>query len=159
MLLRKASTPAILISLALVLGLATTALAQPASVPFGTSAYFSLNTNRIGFADSEVLAVVAAPNVLGLPEVVALGDPLPNPFNPRVSIPFSVGRRGVVELRVYDVRGRQVREMPSREFAVGSHSWQWDGRSDQGTLLPSGVYLVRIRLGETREAKKISLVK
>ena len=159
MLTRRASTTAILIALGLLLGLATTALAQPAAVPFGTSAPFSLNTNRIGFADSEVLTVVSAPNVPGLPDVVALGDPSPNPFNPRVTIPFAVGRRGVVELRVYDLRGRQVREMPSREFAAGSHSWQWDGRSDKGTPLPSGVYLVRIRLGEVSEAKKISLVK
>lgn len=119
-----------------------------------------MNTNRIGFADSSPLVLTSAPDVGDLPRVVSLGVPLPNPFNPSVTIPYSLGRRGVVELGIFDLRGRQVRQLASAQKAEGRLiSKQWDGRDDAGSMVPTGVYLVRVKLDNVVETKKISLVK
>lgn len=133
--------------------------AEPPAIPFGQSSAFDLNTNRIGFADSSPLVLTSAPAGVGLPRAVALGDPQPNPFNPVVLIPFSVGCRGVVELGVYDMRGRLVRQLTSGLLTEGRYSEQWDGRNGAGSAMPAGVYLVRIKLDAVQETRKISLVK
>ena len=142
-----------------VLVLGTTAGAQPPQTPFGQSSAFVLNTNRIGFADSAPLTITSAPDAGDLPRVVSLGVPMPNPFNPSVTIPYSVGRRGVVQLGIFDLRGRQVRQLASAQKAEGRYSEQWDGRDDAGSMAPTGVYLVRVKLDDVTETKKISLVK
>lgn len=141
------------------LAVCATANAQPSTTPYGASGDFSLNTNRIGFADSGLLTVTAVPDASDLLVAVSLGDPLPNPFNARATIPFFVGKQGVVELKIYDLRGRRVRTLANQAFAAGKYTRQWDGRSDRGLAMPSGVYLVRIKLAETLETRKISLVK
>ncbi|MDP6796961.1 MAG: FlgD immunoglobulin-like domain containing protein [Candidatus Krumholzibacteria bacterium] len=68
----------------------------------------------------------------------------PNPFNPQTTIRMSLTRSSRLRLRVHDARGRLVRELVSGEFAAGEHRVQWDGRSDQGQELASGVYFARL---------------
>lgn len=159
MRITKSNLALILAALSNILAVCATAHAQPTATPYGASGSFVLNTNRIGFADAAPLQLTAVPDGSGILAAVSLGEPLPNPFNPRVTIPFFVGKRGVVELNIYDLRGRHVRTLASKTFAVGTHTRQWDGRSDRGSAMPSGVYLVRIRLAETADTGKISLVK
>ena len=84
---------------------------------------------------------------------------MPNPFNPSVTIPYSVGRRGVVQLGIFDLRGRQVRVLASGMLPEGRYAQQWDGRDDAGSVMPASVYLVRVKLNDVVETKKISLVK
>jgi hypothetical protein len=156
------SRPTLLLFLAvlvLLTGLSSIAGAQPPTSPYGQSESFVLNTNRIGFADSGLLFLSAAPDPREMPMVVALGDPLPNPFNPRVTIPFFVGQRGKVELQIFDLRGRQVRTLVAADFEAGSYSRQWDGLTDGGKAAPGGVYLVRVKLAGATVSRKISLVK
>ena len=132
---------------------------QPPAVPYGVSGNFVLNTNRIGFSDSGLFHLSATPDASVLPASVSLGDPLPNPFNPQVTIPFFIGKRGEVELTIYDLKGRRVRTLASKAFTTGNYTRQWDGRSDRGSAMPAGVYLVCIKMAEIVEARKISLVK
>jgi hypothetical protein len=136
-----------------------TATAGPPATPFGQSSRFALDTNRIGFADSDLLLLTAAPGVDVTPPVVVLGDPLPNPFNPRVTIPYIVGRRGVVELGIFDARGRVVRTLAAELLPSGSHSRQWDGRDNRGSAVPAGVYLVRVKLDGVVQTRKVTLAK
>jgi hypothetical protein len=149
----------VLVVLGCLLAVCATAHAQPPATPYGESSNFGLNTNRIGFADSGLLSISAVPDGSDLPAAVSLGDPMPNPFNPRVTIPFFVGQRGSVELNIYDLQGRRVRTLASQAFAEGHYTRQWDGRNDRGSALPTGVYLVRIKNSDTVETRKISLVK
>ena len=63
-------------------------------------------------------------------------------------IRFSLGRRGQVTLRIYDVSGRSVRELWRGEAGAGEHPIAWDGRDDLGRGAPSGVYIVRLTAAE-----------
>ena len=79
-----------------------------------------------------------------LPTTVALHGNYPNPFNPTTTISFDLSTRTAVELKVYDVTGREVATLVSTSLNAGTHHVQFDGSN-----LASGVYLVRLNAGNT----------
>ena len=84
----------------------------------------------------------------------------PNPFNPSTRVRFTLASQLRVELSVYDSSGRLVRRLiDSQPLAAGPHEATWDGRSDRGNELPSGVYLIRFNAGSAYAARKVTLLK
>ncbi len=83
----------------------------------------------------------------------------PNPFNPEVSVAFTVGRAGPVQLVVYDAAGRRVATLADRPFTAGPHAVSWDGRDDAGRSAASGTYVVRLSTDTGRDALKLVLVR
>jgi hypothetical protein len=103
------------------------------------------------------IAPVAAPDQAAptLPAGVAISVRAhPNPFNPAVSLDFSLERGADTSLTIYDVAGRRVIELVRGPLAAGAHTATWDGRHDSGRAMPSGVYLARLvsggRVGSSR---------
>jgi len=74
-----------------------------------------------------------------LPLEFALHQNFPNPFNPGTTIGFSVSRTGWVNLKVYDLLGRNVATLVEGSLPAGSHQVQFDGRR-----LSSGLYVYRL---------------
>ena len=89
----------------------------------------------------------------------ALHQNHPNPFNPSTRIDFSLDRAVRATLAVYDVSGRRVQTLVSRELPAGSHSAEWDGRDLQGRPVASGIYLIRLTAGERSLTQKAVLLK
>ena len=84
----------------------------------------------------------------------------PNPFNPSTGISFVLEQPGSVDLAIFDVAGRLVRELyPGTVLESGAHEIAWDGRDSAGQELPSGVYLARLRAGAMRKQHKMLLLK
>jgi hypothetical protein len=81
------------------------------------------------------------------PAVLALGPPVPNPFNPETRISFDLPAAGAAGLEAYDVRGRRVRTLWSGPLPAGRHRITWDGLSDTGQPVASGIYLLRLEAG------------
>ncbi len=89
---------------------------------------------------------------------VRLAPNVPNPFNPRTTFHYELTHPGQVVVRVFDLRGRLVRNWPAVHRVAGPHSLGWNGRDDRGRALASGVYLVQVDLDGDAVARKISLV-
>jgi len=106
-----------------------------------------------------MLMISGTPDTGAIPTALSLGRPMPNPFNPRITISFNVDRQGSVELDIYDLGGRCINNLVSQEFAVGRYSLPWDGRANSGSLMPAGVYLVRLKGESATDTQKITLVK
>ena len=83
----------------------------------------------------------------------------PNPFNPRVTVAFSLPDRGHAQIRVFDLAGREIRTLVSRHFAAGDHSVQWNGQDDSGRALASGSYLVQIQTAFASRTERVMLVR
>ena len=73
-------------------------------------------------------------------------------------IGFDLPEAGRVELRIYDVLGREVyREM--REYPAGRYNVVWNGRSSRGQEAPSGIYIVLLKAGKFTDTRKMVLMK
>ena len=84
-----------------------------------------------------------------------LGDSYPNPFNPAVVIPLDLATDAAeVSLTVYDVLGRQVRQMWDGPLQAGTHRFTWDGRDAAGKAVAAGVYIYKVEIDGQVEAKK-----
>jgi hypothetical protein len=70
--------------------------------------------------------------------------PVPNPTTGRTTIQFNLPRESEVELGVYDVSGRRVRELVSKSVPAGRHLLTWDGLSDASEAVVNGVYFVKL---------------
>lgn len=78
----------------------------------------------------------------------------PNPFNPTTTISYSIPRESMVELRVYDMLGREVSTLVNKKQSAGEYRVQFNASS-----LPSGVYIYSIQAGGFRDSRKLMLVK
>ncbi|HCA79870.1 MAG TPA: hypothetical protein DEP53_09060 [Bacteroidetes bacterium] len=83
----------------------------------------------------------------------------PNPFNAGTRIDYVLEERVDVSLRVYDILGRQIRELVSSPQSRGGYQVYWDGKNDQGDVASSGVYLYQLRTGAHVSTRKMVFVK
>ncbi len=83
----------------------------------------------------------------------------PNPFNPKVTLPFSLSADGSVAFEIYNTRGQLVRKINLGNKATGNHSTEWDGRDDAGETCATGVYSVRMIIGTSSFYQKAILLK
>ena len=88
------------------------------------------------------------------PESFSLEQNYPNPFNPATTINYSIASAGKVELKVYDLLGREVMTLVNDFKNAGSHSVLFNALN-----LSSGVYFYRINSGSFSDVKKMILVK
>ena len=89
-----------------------------------------------------------------LPNTVTLKQNYPNPFNPDTKISFSIPAKREVKLIVYNILGQEVTTLADGEFTAGYHEVEFDGSG-----YASGVYLYRLRTGETSITRKMQFVK
>ena len=83
----------------------------------------------------------------------------PNPFNPSATITYQVPTSERVELRIFDIAGRLLRTLADGPAAAGVHTAVFDGRTNGGQELASGVYFLELSAGSQRLTEKVSLVR
>ena len=83
----------------------------------------------------------------------------PNPFNPSTSFRIELAGDTAVNIDVFDLRGRRVRQLFQGRLGAGLNAVTWDGRDDGGRMLPSGVYHGVIVAGATVHKTKVVLLK
>lgn len=79
----------------------------------------------------------------------------PNPARGPVSLGYSMPRAGSVQLGMYDLHGRLVKELFSGTKAPGAYRLSWDGRDASGMRAPAGVYFARGTFDGLRTVTKI----
>ncbi len=83
----------------------------------------------------------------------------PNPFNPKTEIALTLPQPGVVSLKIYNVRGELVRTLIHGELAAGVQKVEWNGTSDAGRPVASGVYFYETRYNGETTINKVALVR
>jgi 3',5'-cyclic AMP phosphodiesterase CpdA len=81
------------------------------------------------------------------PSALEMSAPYPNPFQPSgdpLGVHFALPVSGAVRIEVLDVSGRRVATPYSGSPPAGDHLILWNGRGDDGRLVGSGLYMVRI---------------
>ena len=93
-------------------------------------------------------------NPEGHPMEFALLPNYPNPFNPWTSIPFTLAENSDVDIRVYDLKGKEVAHLISGALASGHHVTRWNAAQ-----MSSGLYLVKMDANDISITRKITVLK
>lgn len=83
----------------------------------------------------------------------------PNPFGDRTTASFQTELTGPLAAQIYDSGGRLVRTIADGHLEAGAHQVAWDGMSDAGIALPSGVYYLRLEGQGIRERRRMTLLR
>lgn len=79
-----------------------------------------------------------------IPDVFALHQNFPNPFNPLTAVPYDVPEIADVKIDIYNILGQKVRTLVTGEHEPGFYRAIWNGKNDQGALVTTGVYIYRV---------------
>ena len=93
------------------------------------------------------------------PDAFELGHSFPNPFNAEMVIPFTLPFDGPVEIAVFNLAGQQVRIIEGGQMRSGRHEARWDGRDGAGDEMASGVYAIRMVVGDFEQVRKAMLIR
>ncbi|HET6361564.1 MAG TPA: S8 family serine peptidase [Gemmatimonadota bacterium] len=99
------------------------------------------------------------------PTELALEQNFPNPFRLgeqttiRFAVPEPASGPPRASLAVFDVLGRRVRTLVDGDVIAGEQAVTWDGASDAGATVPSGVYLARLESGGSEKMVRILFVR
>jgi aryl-phospho-beta-D-glucosidase BglC (GH1 family) len=83
-----------------------------------------------------------------------LAQNYPNPFNTSTLLSFTLPKREIVTLSVYDTMGREQAVLLSGELDSGSHQLRWNSAD-----IASGVYFLKLSAGANIIVRKALLVK
>jgi len=89
-----------------------------------------------------------------LADKYSLSQNYPNPFNPETKIQFSIPKNGLVKIVVYDMLGREVKELVNEFKQQGSYNVSFNGAN-----ISSGIYFYKLITDDFVETKKMILVK
>ena len=104
---------------------------------------------RVRFSESGAFGQFGMPNT---PQIQSL---YPNPFNPVLSVSFSLPSESLTKVTVYNTLGEIVDVIENGQMMkAGFHTFYWDA-ADQS----SGMYFIQVRTGNHVDTKKAILVK
>ena len=83
----------------------------------------------------------------------------PNPFNPATKINFTLPEGDHLRLVIYDVLGRQVKELLNYFIPRGAYSILWDGTNNSGVKVNSGIYFYSLQTDTKKIIQKMILTK
>ncbi len=104
------------------------------------------------------------------PRSFNFGVPYPNPTrrfaNIKYTLPYHLGKNGVlpkeqymVNIALYDLLGRQVRQLVYSNKEPGNYLTWWDGKNNAGNFVATGMYFCRLTAGEFSSIKRLTVVR
>lgn len=91
---------------------------------------------------------------LEIPSEFKLEQNYPNPFNPSTTIAYSLPKSSFVNLKIYDILGKEVATLVNEEKIAGNYQVKFDAGS-----LASGTYIYKLTAGDFSKIQKMILLK
>lgn len=110
------------------------------------------------FPDSDVLLMKTEPDTTchkSLSDIVAA----PNPTMSGLTVYYALPVAGAVRVAIYDILGREVRELVSGNEYPGLHAVGWDGVDASGRAVASGIYFCQLQAGSTVTTGKVVIAR
>jgi hypothetical protein len=98
--------------------------------------------------------VVSVKNEINIPNQFDLSQNYPNPFNPSTMIEYSVPSNRHVNLKVFDILGREVATLVNEQKSAGSYQVNFNAEN-----IPSGVYIYKLSSGNYTTSRKMLMIK
>ncbi|RMH68353.1 MAG: T9SS C-terminal target domain-containing protein [Gemmatimonadetes bacterium] len=97
--------------------------------------------------------------VTDVPTATRLFQNYPNPFNPRTTIRYEIAQNEPIQLTIYDVAGKIVRQWNRDHPLPGQYQLEWDGTDNQHQPVESGLYLYQLKTPTTQFTQTAMLIK
>jgi len=91
---------------------------------------------------------------VGVPKQFKLLQNYPNPFNPVTNIEFELPQNSFVEIKVFDIIGKEISFVVNQSLTAGYYKYKFDASN-----LSSGTYFFRIRADKFTDMKKMTVLK
>ncbi len=85
----------------------------------------------------------------------AIAQNFPNPFVGSTTIRYTLAQAAPCQIAVYNVTGQRVATLVNESLQPGEYAVRWNGRSDRGDRLRSGLYFYRITAGSFVRSRKL----
>lgn len=116
-----------------------------------------LNIFGITGIDSTISFTLGTPtSIIGsrVPLEYQLKQNYPNPFNASTKIRFNISRDGIVNLKIYDIRGREIITLMNNFHHAGEYETEWNAGN-----ISTGVYFCKLTSGNFHSVIKMILTK
>ena len=88
-----------------------------------------------------------------------LGENYPNPFNSITNIPFVLNEGKIVQLKIYNTLGTEIKVITNKFYQQGKYQLSWDGKDESGNKVNSGNYFYVLSVDNQVESKKMIYLK
>jgi len=93
-----------------------------------------------------------------IPVIYELEQNYPNPFNPETTIRYRIPEECIVTITVYNTMGQKIKTLVNKNLKAGTYKVKWDGRREDGTLVGSGMYIVKMKASGFVSARKVLFI-
>ncbi len=128
----------------------------------GTTQSFSWGTDGNPLGDISWFGLTVGIEEIGngaVPAAFALRDNYPNPFNPETNIEYALPFNAFVSVTVWNLIGQKVATLVNEKQQAGTYRVTWNGLSDRGETVGSGIYFYRLATPNYTETKRMLLIK
>ena len=94
-----------------------------------------------------------------IPESFTVFSAYPNPFNPFITLSYVIPAGGFVDVTIFDMMGREIKNLVSSKQSNGYKSIRWDATNNQNQAVTAGVYLYKIEYENFVTTQKMILLK
>ena len=98
-------------------------------------------------------------DLTNIPNEYMLFENYPNPFNPSTTIRYSIPKSSFVQISVYNSIGEKIYSLLNSDQAAGTYEVVWNGKSENGIQVASGVYFYELKTSEVNKVQKMMLLK
>ena len=89
-----------------------------------------------------------------IPKEIMIDAAYPNPFNPVTHISFGIDRDSYVQVKIYDITGKEIATLANGTYLSGYHNLTWNADN-----FASGMYFVRLEANNYVQTQKLLLLK
>ncbi len=84
----------------------------------------------------------------------------PNPFNSSTTLRYEMKKPAFINLSIYDVIGRLIKDLINEFEEEGHYTIQWDGSDENNKIVTSGIYFAKLIINnQVFDTQKMILVK
>ncbi len=94
-----------------------------------------------------------------IPEQVLLYQNYPNPFNPATTIAYKLNNSSFVKLEVFNILGEKVKTLINKNQSPGFYKVKWNADNQNGTAIPSAVYMVKLTNSIESKTRRMVLIR
>lgn len=115
------------------------------------------NMMRTGLYNTTLTSVQPKDKIV--PTEFYVSQNYPNPFNPSTSIEIQLAKPNNLIVSIFDMTGRLINTLVNDKLEVGLYSVEWNGKDQNGRLVPTGIYIIKVVSGKNSHNQKIAFVK